>query len=195
MSLECQPTIMTESLLLIPEMLTETEDTDFNNAAGWRCCCVIVLNTIDLSMVEASVLFSLQDSAWLCKKHADWNCIKLLFSHRCVDCLQRSLSLLQCHLCCPDMWGYYWLFFISYVSWEPSNIMINSSCCFEKFQKFDRNSGYRCLKNALPQFWADCYILISTHHWELMKLLESHGSSLLLFMMKLMVWHFCEQGS
>jgi hypothetical protein len=34
MSLECQPTIMTESLLLIPEMLTETEDTDFNNAAG-----------------------------------------------------------------------------------------------------------------------------------------------------------------
>jgi hypothetical protein len=28
-----------------------------------------------------------------------------------------------------------------------------------------------------------------------MKLLESHGSSLLLFMMKLMVWHFCEQGS
>lgn len=34
MSLECQPTIMTESLLLIPEILTETEDTDFNNAAG-----------------------------------------------------------------------------------------------------------------------------------------------------------------
>lgn len=34
MSLKCQPIIMTESLLLIPEILTETEDTDFNNAAG-----------------------------------------------------------------------------------------------------------------------------------------------------------------
>jgi hypothetical protein len=34
MPLECQPTIMTESLLLISEMLTETEDTDFNNATG-----------------------------------------------------------------------------------------------------------------------------------------------------------------
>lgn len=80
--------------------------------------CVIVLNTMDLSMVEASVLFSLQDSAWLCKKHADWNCSRLLFSHPCVDCLQRSLSLLQCHICCPDMWGYYWPFFLSAMSLE-----------------------------------------------------------------------------
>jgi hypothetical protein len=41
-----------------------------------------------------------------------------------------------------------------------------------------------------PSFWADYYIFIYTHCWELMNLVGSHGSSSLLFMMKVMVCHF-----
>ncbi len=36
-------------------------------------------------------------------------------------------------------------------------------------------------------FWADSYMFIYTHCWELMKSVGSHGSLLLLFMMKVMV--------
>jgi hypothetical protein len=41
-----------------------------------------------------------------------------------------------------------------------------------------------------PSFWADYYMLIYTHCWELMNSVGSHGSSSLPFMMKVMVCHF-----
>jgi hypothetical protein len=42
------------------------------------------------------------------------------------------------------------------------------------------------------KFWAGCYIFIYTHRWKLICSLGIHGSSSLLFMMKLMVWHIVE---
>jgi hypothetical protein len=39
-------------------------------------------------------------------------------------------------------------------------------------------------------FWADYYLLIYTHCWELMNLVGSHGSSSLPFVMKVMVCYF-----
>jgi hypothetical protein len=41
-----------------------------------------------------------------------------------------------------------------------------------------------------PSFWEDYYMLIYTHCWELMNPVGSHGSSSLLFVMKVMVGHF-----
>jgi hypothetical protein len=41
-----------------------------------------------------------------------------------------------------------------------------------------------------PSFWEDYYMLIYTHCWELMNSVGSHGSSSLLFVMKVMVCHF-----
>jgi len=41
-----------------------------------------------------------------------------------------------------------------------------------------------------PSFWADYYMFFYTHYWELMNLVGSHGSSSLLFVMKVMVYHF-----
>jgi len=41
-----------------------------------------------------------------------------------------------------------------------------------------------------PSFWADYYMLIYTHCWELMNSVGSHGSSSLPFVMKVMVYHF-----
>jgi hypothetical protein len=41
-----------------------------------------------------------------------------------------------------------------------------------------------------PSFWEDYYMLIYTHCWEVMNSVGSHGSLLLLFVMKVMVCHF-----
>jgi hypothetical protein len=41
-----------------------------------------------------------------------------------------------------------------------------------------------------PSFWEDYYMLIYTNCWELMNSVGSHGSSSLLFMMKVTVSHF-----
>jgi hypothetical protein len=41
-----------------------------------------------------------------------------------------------------------------------------------------------------PSFWEAYYMLIYTHCWELMNSVGSHGSSSLLFVMKVMVCHF-----
>jgi hypothetical protein len=41
-----------------------------------------------------------------------------------------------------------------------------------------------------PSFCEDYYLLVYTHCWELMNLVGSHGSSSLLFVMKVMVCHF-----
>jgi hypothetical protein len=41
-----------------------------------------------------------------------------------------------------------------------------------------------------PSFWEDYYMLIYTHCWELMNSMGSHGSSSLLFVMKVMVCRF-----
>jgi hypothetical protein len=41
-----------------------------------------------------------------------------------------------------------------------------------------------------PSFWADYYMLIYINCWELMNSVGSHGSSSLLFVMKVMVCHF-----
>jgi hypothetical protein len=76
-------------------------------------------------------------------------------------------------------------FLIRNVSWVLANIM--SSHCF---RKGNRNSGHRLCIIVCPSFWADYYLLIYTHCWELMNLVGSHGSSSLPFMMKLMFYHF-----
>ncbi len=65
--------------------------------------------------------------------------------------------------------------------------MSESSHCF---QKGNRNSGYKLCIMVCPSFWEDDYMLIYTHCWELMNLVGSHGSSSLLFVMKVMVCHF-----
>ncbi len=80
-------------------------------------------------------------------------------------------------------WGYYWFFYVSCVL---ANIMPESSCWF---QKWDRDSGCRFCITVCPKTWVDHYILIYTNHGRLMKSLGSHGSSSLLFVMKVMVWH------
>jgi hypothetical protein len=46
------------------------------------------------------------------------------------------------------------------------------------------------LYDVLLEFWADHWILICTYCHELIKLVGSHGSSSLLFMTCVMVWHF-----
>jgi hypothetical protein len=68
---------------------------------------------------------------------------------------------------------------ICYVSWVLANTMTMSSHCF---WKCDRQSGHRWLCSGLPLFrCVDYHWCMYTHHWELMKSLESQGS--------LMVWH------
>jgi hypothetical protein len=46
------------------------------------------------------------------------------------------------------------------------------------------------LHEGLPRFWTDCRILIYIHCRKWMQSLGSHGSSSLLFVMKVKVWHF-----
>ncbi len=46
------------------------------------------------------------------------------------------------------------------------------------------------MSNGLPKFLEDYYMPIYTHCWELMNSVVSHGSSSLLFVMKVMVCHF-----
>jgi hypothetical protein len=46
------------------------------------------------------------------------------------------------------------------------------------------------LHDGSPRFWADYHILIYIHCREWMQSLGSHGSSWLLFVMKVRVWHF-----
>jgi hypothetical protein len=76
--------------------------------------------------------------------------------------------------------------FISYVSWLLANIMIESSCCF---QKCNRNWGHRCLYNGLSESLGG---LLQPHLCPPSGADEvgSHGSLSLLFMMKMMVWNF-----
>jgi len=74
----------------------------------------------------------------------------------------------------------------------PSNNTLLSASHFMTswcFWKCNRNSAY-WLYNILPRFLLDEYRLICIHCRELMKLVGSHGSSAMLFMMKVMVWHF-----
>ncbi len=78
-------------------------------------------------------------------------------------------------------------FLISNVSWVLANITSESSHCF---RKGNRNSGHRLCIMGCPSFWEDYYMLIYTHCWELMNSVGSHGSSSLLFVMKVMVCHF-----
>jgi hypothetical protein len=47
--------------------------------------------------------------------------------------------------------------------------------------------------DGLPRFWADYNTLIYTNCWELMKSVGGHGSSSMLFVMKVMVWHFASE--
>jgi len=42
------------------------------------------------------------------------------------------------------------------------------------------------LYNSFPRFSPNCYVLIYTHCWEL----DSHGRLSLLFVLKVIVWHF-----
>ncbi len=78
-------------------------------------------------------------------------------------------------------------FLISNVSWVLANITFESSHCFRKGNK---NSRHILCIMVCPSFWEDYYMLIYTHCWGLMNLMGSHGSSSLLFVMKVMVYHF-----
>ncbi len=68
-----------------------------------------------------------------------------------------------------------------------TNITSESSHCL---WKGNRNSGRRMRILVCPSFWEDYYMFIYTHYWELMNLMGTHGSSSLLFVMKVMVCHF-----
>ncbi len=48
----------------------------------------------------------------------------------------------------------------------------------------------RCLYNGLAQILGWLLYPTYTHQWELMNSVGSHGSLSLLFMMKVMIWHF-----
>jgi hypothetical protein len=52
--------------------------------------------------------------------------------------------------------------------------------------------GCRCLYKGLPEMLTDYYIHLYTHHHELMFSVGSHGSSSLLFVMKLMDTLVCD---
>ncbi len=79
-------------------------------------------------------------------------------------------------------------FLISYVSWVLARIITKSSQCV---QKCNRNSGHKiCIRFCRNCFWAVYYIVIYTHPQELMKSVGIYGSSSLLFVIMVMVWHF-----
>jgi hypothetical protein len=52
------------------------------------------------------------------------------------------------------------------------------------------DSSIRWMCSDLSRFWAGYYILIYIHCWEMMKSGGSRGSLSLLFVMKVVVWHF-----
>jgi hypothetical protein len=58
------------------------------------------------------------------------------------------------------------------------------------FLKGNKNSGRRLCIMVCPSFWEDYYMFIYTHCLELMNSVGSHGSSSLLFVMKVMVCPF-----
>jgi hypothetical protein len=64
---------------------------------------------------------------------------------------------------------------------------------FSMLLEIQHNTGHRFC-DGLPKFWADYYIPIYTHLQELMKLVGSHGSSSLLFLMKVTIWHFVSKS-
>jgi hypothetical protein len=66
---------------------------------------------------------------------------------------------------------------------DIANIMTESSY---SLHKCGRNLECRCLCKGLPEMLTDYYIHLYTHHHELMLSVGSHGSSSLLFVMKLM---------
>jgi hypothetical protein len=68
-----------------------------------------------------------------------------------------------------------------------ANIIIKSSCCF---WKCNRNSGHRFSTMVCWDFGLIVMYLFTSHCWELMKSVSSHGSLSQLFMKKVMVWHF-----
>jgi hypothetical protein len=68
--------------------------------------------------------------------------------------------------------------------------MIEPSLCFQKCDKIRTHILY----DDLPIFKAHYYILIYTHYHELMNAVGSHGNLLLLFVMKVMVWHFMKDS-
>jgi hypothetical protein len=95
--------------------------------------------------------------------------------------------------------------FIEFFGW--SNMFNNFSdtgqmhCCstshhngvFSLLLEIRHNAGHRFC-DGLPKFWADYYIPIYTHLQELLKLVGSHGSSSLLFLMKVTIWHFVSKS-
>jgi hypothetical protein len=76
---------------------------------------------------------------------------------------------------------------ISAVSWLLANITIGSFCWF---RKCDRKSGHRCLCSGLTQFLAWFLFLSTPHHYAPMKSVGTHARSSLLFVMRVIIWHF-----
>ncbi len=119
-------------------------------------------------------------------------------------CLQVSTSNI-CLLMCDTCLLFRYLVILSWVTLISSCIFIReyrecwglsllyagltseSSHCF---RKGNRNSGCRLCIMVCPSFWEDYYMLIYTHHWELMNSVGSHGSLSLPFGMKVTVCHF-----
>ncbi len=60
--------------------------------------------------------------------------------------------------------------------------------------KCERKPGHRCLFNNFPGISVDYHILICTHCGEVMISMGCCGSLSLLFMMKVMVWHFASDS-
>jgi len=89
--------------------------------------------------------------------------------------------------CCSWNEGHYRHFLLAMSLECLANLMTGSSHCF---WNFDGNSGCRFCVMFCLKLWADSSILIYIHHLELMKSVGSHGSLSLLFMTKVMVWHF-----
>jgi hypothetical protein len=73
------------------------------------------------------------------------------------------------------------------VYWVLANIMTWVSALLPEI--CDRNSRWRLCPMVSTKLSADNCMLTYVCHWELMKLVSSHGCSTLLFVMEVMVWH------
>ncbi len=77
-------------------------------------------------------------------------------------------------------------FFSSYVSWLLANITTKPLWCF---QNCDQNSGHSSTSVCL-NFWAEHYLLMYSHHWDLINSMGSNGSYSWCSLMKVIVWYF-----
>jgi hypothetical protein len=78
-------------------------------------------------------------------------------------------------------------FFISYVFLV---LAYNMNGVFPLLSEMWQRLSTQILYNGFPKVWANSYKLIDVHCWELIRSVGSHGSLSMVFVMKVMVWHF-----